>query len=55
LAAHVEQAKELSAGRARAIETWPLFLENLKYVRAAILKLGGVHRDADQLGHLIAG
>jgi hypothetical protein len=56
LAAQLELAKEMSAGlRARALATWPLFLENLRYARGAIMKMGGTSRDADQLGHLAAG
>lgn len=56
LNAMIEKAAEISpALRARAIERWPLFQENLKRVRAKILELGGTPRDADQLGHLLAG
>jgi hypothetical protein len=56
LVAMTARAAEISpALRARAIERWPLFLENLALARARILDLGGTPRDADQLGHLIAG
>ncbi len=56
LSAHLQRAAEMSpALRARAIATWDLFGENLQAARAAILKMGGQPRDADQLGHLIAG
>lgn len=56
LAAQLEKAAAMSAAlRARAIASWPLFLANLKVARAAIMEMGGQPRDADQLGHLIAG
>jgi hypothetical protein len=56
IAAQIEQAGALSPRiRARAIATFPLFLENLALARARILELGGSPRDGDQLGHLIAG
>lgn len=56
LASHVEMAAELSPFiRARAIVLFPLFLENLTLIRKRILELGGSTRDADQLGHLLAG
>lgn len=49
-------AQEMSPKiRARSVATWELFQENLKIARATILELGGQPRDADQLGHLIAG
>jgi hypothetical protein len=41
--------------RARAIDRFPLFCENLAKARTRVLELGGSPRDADQLGHLIAG
>lgn len=41
--------------RARALATAELFQQNLRVAREAILKMGGIPRDADQLGHLIAG
>lgn len=41
--------------RARALATADLFQRNLRAAREAILKMGGIPRDADQLGHLIAG
>jgi len=50
------EATEMSAGvRARILDRFPLFRENLALVRARILELGGAPRDADQLGYLIAG
>lgn len=56
IAANIEAAGRLSPGlRARAIATWDLFQENLTLARARVLELGGSPRDADQLGHLIAG
>jgi hypothetical protein len=56
LAANLKQAASLSPSlRARALEKWDLFQRNLKIARAAILEMGGEPRDADQLGHLIAG
>lgn len=52
----LKRAASRSAGlRARAIALFDLFLDNLKVARGAILALGGSPRDADQLGHLIAG
>ena len=43
--------------RARAIATFEsgLFHDNLKIAREAVMKMGGTPRDADQLGHLVAG
>jgi hypothetical protein len=41
--------------RARALATAQLFRQNLRVAREAILRMGGIPRDADQLGHLIAG
>jgi hypothetical protein len=56
VASMLQAASEMSAAlRARAIATWDLFLRNLKAARAAIMAMGGSPRDADQLGHLIAG
>jgi hypothetical protein len=56
LAEHFSSAGEMSPGlRARAIATWDLFQENRKAARVIILKMGGLPRDADQLGSLIAG
>jgi hypothetical protein len=56
LAAQIHAAAEMSAAlRARAIACWDLFQHNLKVARAAIMAMGGQPRDADQLGHLIAG
>jgi hypothetical protein len=56
MAAQLHAAAEMSpALRARAIARWELFQQNLRTARAAILALGGQPRDADQLGHLIAG
>lgn len=56
LAAMLRRAEVISPLlRARALATVELFQKNLKIVREAILKLGGVPRDTDQLGHLIAG
>jgi hypothetical protein len=56
MAAMLEAAAKMSATlRARALATWDLFHKNLKIARAAILEIGGQARDADQLGHLVAG
>ncbi len=56
MAKQLERAAALSPGlRARAIVRFGLFQENLARARAKILELGGAPRDADQLGHLIAG
>jgi hypothetical protein len=56
LEALMKQAAEISPGlRARAIARYDLFQENLVLIRARILELGGSPRDADQLGHLLAG
>jgi hypothetical protein len=56
LQAMIDEAAELSAAiRARVIVRFGLFQENLAHARARILELGGSPRDADQLGHLIAG
>ncbi len=56
LSAHLQRAADMSAAlRARALACWDLFQENLKVARAAIQRMGGQPRDADQLGHLIAG
>lgn len=56
IAAMLQTAAEMSSKlRARALAKWDLFHENLKIARAAILDMGGQARDADQLGHLIAG
>lgn len=52
----MKAAAGISAGlRARAIERYPLFQENLVAISKRILQLGGSPRDADQLGHLLAG
>jgi hypothetical protein len=49
-------AKEMSAGfQAAALAEFDLFNQNLKLARARILELGGEPRDADTLGHPIAG
>ena len=51
-----KHAAEMSpALRARAIATWDLFRQNRVAARVVILKMGGIPRDADQLGSLIAG
>jgi hypothetical protein len=56
LAAHLASAAEMSAGlRARANARWDDFQANLTVARNVVLALGGTPRDADQLGHLIAG
>ena len=56
VAAMLQAAGEMSAAlRARALATFDLFHRNLKIARAAILTMGGAPRDADQLGHPIAG
>src|SRR5229473_2830128 len=56
LASLIALAAELSTGlRARAVQRYDLFKENVRRARAKILQLGGSPRDADQLGHLIAG
>lgn len=50
------RAAEISPGlRASALARLDLFNENLVLARARILDLGGSPRDADTLGHLIAG
>jgi hypothetical protein len=52
----VEKAAEASPGlRARALAKFDLFRSNLALLRGKIMELGGSPRDADQLGHLIAG
>ncbi len=52
----MKQAAVLSPRlRARVIARWDLFQANLVLIRARILELGGDPRDADQLGHLLAG
>lgn len=52
----MKDAASLSAGlRARAIARFDLFGENLARIKARLLELGGSPRDADQLGHLLAG
>ncbi|MCW5737348.1 MAG: hypothetical protein KIS73_24695 [Enhydrobacter sp.] len=56
IAAMLHRAAEMSPDlRARAISRFDLFMSNLKVARAAIMTMGGQPRDADQLGHLIAG
>jgi hypothetical protein len=56
IAAMFQAASDMSAAlRARALATWGLFQCNLRIARAAVLGMGGSPRDADQLGHLIAG
>ncbi|MFO1081891.1 MAG: hypothetical protein U1E23_14830 [Reyranellaceae bacterium] len=56
IASFLKAAAELSpALRARAIERWDLLRQNLREVRKALLAMGGQPRDADQVGHLIAG
>lgn len=56
VAAQLATAAGLSAGlRARAIALWAEFQANLAAARKAVLEMGGAPRDADQLGHLIAG
>jgi hypothetical protein len=56
LAALIQHARKISSGlRARAIARWDLFVDNLVRIKARILELGGAPRDADQLGHLLAG
>ncbi len=56
IAAMLHRAAEMSPDlRARAIDRFDRFLANLKVARAAIQAMGGSPRDADQLGHLIAG
>lgn len=56
IAAMTALAKEMSAGfRAAAIADFDLFNQNLKLARARILELGGDPRDADTVGHPIAG
>jgi hypothetical protein len=52
----VEKTAEASPGlRARALAKFDLFRSNLALLRGKIMELGGSPRDADQLGHLIAG
>ncbi len=54
--AMTEAARRLSAGfRAAALASFGTFNANLALARARILELGGDTRDADTLGHLIAG
>jgi hypothetical protein len=54
--AMLEMAAAASPGmRARALAKFDLFRANLALVRSKIMELGGSPRDADQLGHLIAG
>jgi hypothetical protein len=56
MAAMLERAAAASPGmRARALAKFDLFRANLALVRPKIMELGGSPRDADQLGHLIAG
>lgn len=56
LEALMKQAAALSPGlRARAVARWDQFQENLVRIKARLLELGGSPRDADQLGHLLAG
>lgn len=56
MAAQLHRAAEMSpALRARAIARWAEFKVNLAIARAAVLAMGGQPRDADQVGHLIAG
>ena len=52
----VAQADELSSKlRARALTRTALFLANLRVARASVMGMGGSPRDADQIGHLVAG
>ncbi|WP_422036553.1 hypothetical protein [Reyranella sp.] len=56
VAAMTAVAKAISAGfRAAALANFDLFNQNLKLARARILELGGDPRDADTVGHPIAG
>lgn len=56
IAAMTAAAKAMSARfRAAALAHFDLFNENLKLARKRILELGGDPRDADTLGHPIAG
>ncbi|HQS18623.1 hypothetical protein [Reyranella sp.] len=56
VAAMTAVAKAISAGfRAAALASFDLFNQNLKLARARILELGGDPRDADTVGHPIAG
>jgi hypothetical protein len=56
VAKQLERAAALSPGlRARAIVRFGLFQQNLAIARTRILELGGAPRDADQIGHLVAG
>lgn len=56
VAANIEAARGLSTRfRAAVLAGFDLFNENLKLARARILDLGGDSRDADTLGHLLAG
>lgn len=41
--------------RARMLSRWALFQENLARARQRVIELGGDPRDANQLGHLLAG
>lgn len=56
VAANIEAARGLSTRfRAAVLAAFDLFHDNLKLARARILDLGGDSRDADTLGHLLAG
>lgn len=56
LEALMKQATALSPGlRARAMARWDQFQANLALIKARLLQIGGAPRDADQLGHLLAG
>lgn len=56
IAAMTEAARAVSTGfQAAALASYDIFVENLALARARILELGGDTRDADTLGHLIAG
>lgn len=52
----IAEAEKLSPLlRARLLDRWELFHENVARARRRILELGGTARDGNQLGHLLAG
>ena len=56
MAAQLQRAAEMSpALRARALGRWADFRASLAIARQAVLAMGGSPRDADQVGHPIAG
>ena len=54
--AAIRAAAEASpALRARAVAGWPRFVDTVEAYRGELLRIGCSSREADQLGHLIAG